>query len=219
MYRLPKYECFRNVERILVEVNPNGAPFDCSSLLQFPNLKSLYLVGNMTNLSSLKELKYLKKLGLWDMPELSDLPNLVNWKMLDDFVAMNIDENKGKLLKEEIKELKKERKFEFASVCKLRNKLWFETEYWLPFSSWDSKKEKKATLVYKKCLKKIKTATSKSDIKDAIIEYTNKYNKMDDIETIEREDTYTALSILMKNSPIKIEHDTWQRWFDDTRDF
>ncbi len=42
---------------------------------------------------------------------------------------------------------------------------------------------------------------------------------MDDIETIEREDTYTALSILMKNSPIKIEHDTWQRWFDETRDF
>lgn len=132
---LPKYECFKNVEEILIEVDPNGVPFDCKSLLQFPNLKLLHLIGNMTNLSSLGELKYLNKLGFWNVPELSDLPNLNNWKELNKFVAMNIDKNAGKRFKEELKELKSKRKFEFVSVTKLRNKLWFETEYGLPFST------------------------------------------------------------------------------------
>jgi len=216
LYSLPKYECFHEAEELLVEVNPNGAPFDCNSLLQFPNLKLLHLIGNMTNLSSLKELKHLNKLGLWDIPELSELPNLNNWKELNKFVAMNIEENAGKRLKEEIKELKKQREFEFSSISKLKNKLWFETEYGLPFSSWDSKKEKKATSAYKNCLKQIKNATSKNDIKNAIINFTNEFNKTDDIE---KDDIYKALCILMKNSSIKIEHDTWLKWFDEIRNF
>ena len=42
---------------------------------------------------------------------------------------------------------------------------------------------------------------------------------MDDIETTERDDIYTGLCILMKNSPINIEHDTWLKWFDEIRKF
>lgn len=219
LYSLPNYEYFKNAEEILIEVDPNGAPFDCKSLLQFPNLKLLHLIGNITNLSYLKELKHLNKLGFWNVPELSDLPNLNNWKELDKFVAMNIDENIGNRLKEELKDLKKQRKFEIASVTKLRNKLWFETEYGLPFSNWDSVKEKKANLIYKKCLKDIKNSTSENDIKNAIVNYTNSFNKMDDIETIERDDIYNGLCTLMKNSSINIEHDTWLNWFDEIRNF
>ena len=219
VYSLPKYECFKNAEEILIEVDPNGAPFDCNSLLQFPNLKLLHLIGNMTNLSSLKELKHLKKLGFWNVPELLDLPNLDNWKELNNFVAMNIDENTGNRLKGELKDLKKLRNFEFASVTKLRNKLWFETEYGLPFSNWYSPKEKKANSIYKKCLKDIKHSTSENDIKNAVINYTNSFNKMDDIETTERDDIYTGLCILMKNSPINIEYATWLKWFDEIRKF
>lgn len=218
-YLLPNYECFHDAEELLVKVDPNDAPFDCRSILKFPNLKLLHLIGNMTNLSVLKELKHLNKLGFWNVPDLSELPSLNTWKELNNFVAMNIDEDTGKRLKEEIKELKKKKEFEFVSISKLRNKLWFETEYGIPFSSWDSKKERKATAAYKKCLKEIKDSTSENDIKNAIINFTNKFNKMDDIETIERDDTYRALCILMKSSPIKIEHDTWLEWFDETRDF
>lgn len=218
-YVLPNYECFKSAEAVLVKVDPNGAPFDCNSLLQFPNLKLLHLIGNMTNLSSLKKLKNLSKLGFWDVPELSDLPNIDNWKELNKFVAINIDETTGKRLKEEFNKLKKERTFEFVSISKLRDKLWFKTEYNLPFSTWDSKKEEKATSIYKKCLKEIKNASSEENIKNAIINFTSEFNKMDDIESIEREDIYTSLCILMKNSPIKIEHDIWLKWFDETRNF
>ncbi len=216
---LPKYECFKNAEELLIEVNPNGVPFDCKSLLQFPNLKLLHLIGNMTNLSYLKDLKYLNKLGFWNVPELLDLPNLNNWKELNKFVAMNIDENAGKRFKEELKELKKQRKFEFASVTKLRNKLWFETEYGLPFSNWNSAMEKKANIIFKKCLKEIKNSLSENDVKNAITNFTNSFNKMDDIETMERDDIYKGLCILMKNSPISIEENVWTRWFDEIRDF
>lgn len=62
-YQLPKFECFKVAKELLIEVGANVAPFDCSSLLRFPNLEQLYLIGNMTNLSALKELKHLKKLG------------------------------------------------------------------------------------------------------------------------------------------------------------
>lgn len=216
---LPKYECFKNAEEILIEVDPNGTPFDCNSLLQFPNLKLLHLIGNMTNLSSLKNLKYLKKLVFWNIPELSDLPNLNNWKELNKFVAMNIDENAGKRFKEELKELKQQRNFEFISVTKLRNKLWFETEYGLPFSTWNSTMEKKATIIFKKCLKELKNASSKNDVKNAVIHFTNRFNKMNEIETVEREDIYKGLCILMKKSPIIIEDNIWTRWFDEIRNF
>ena len=68
-------------------------------------------------------------------------------------------------------------------------------------------------------MKEIKNASSEENIKNAIINFTSEFNKMDDIESIEREDIYTSLCILMKNSPIKIEHDIWLKWFDETRNF
>lgn len=216
---LPKYDCFCDAEELLVEVDPNGAPFDCKSILQFPNLKLLHLVGNVTNLTVLKELKHLNRLGFWNAPDLTNLPTLDSWKELKSFVAMNIDENIGRRLKEEIRLLKKNKQYGDLYAGKLRNKLWFETEYGLPFSNWDSSKEKKATSIYKKCLKAIKAATNEEEIHDSISEYTSSFNKMKDIETVEREDIYAGLVTIMKNSPIDIKYDVWFNWFDEARNF
>ncbi len=219
IYSLPIFDNFHNAEELLVEVDPNGAPFDCKSILQFPNLKLLHLVGNVTNLSSLKELKHLDKLGFWDSPDLSGLPKLDTWKELTKFVAMNIDENVGRRLKDEIKEMKKNEQYKFLSVNKLRNKLWFETEYGIPFSNWDSQMEKKATRIFKKCLKEVKSSLSEADVKKAILEYTSMFNKMDNIESVERDDIYSGLDTIMKNCPINIKYEDWFKWFDETRDF
>ena len=158
-------------------------------------------------------------MGFWNVPELDGLPPLENWKELNRFVAMNIDETVGKRLKEEIKELKKQKDFEFISVSKLRNKVWFETEYGLPFSSWSSKDEKKAMSIYKRCLREIKKSKSKDDIKNSIINFTNDFNEMDNIESVHRDDIYSALCILMKNSPVTIQYHMWLEWFDKTRIF
>jgi len=79
--------------------------------------------------------------------------------------------------------------------------------------------EKKANIIFKKCLKEIKNSLSENDVKNAITNFTNSFNKMDDIETMERDDIYKGLCILMKNSPISIEENVWTRWFDEIRDF
>jgi len=80
--------------------------------------------------------------------------------------------------------------------------------------------EKAATSIFKKSLKEIKNSSSENDVKNAIINFTNGFNKMGDyVESFERDDIYTALEILMKNSPININYKDWTRWFDEVRDF
>ena len=115
--------------------------------------------------------------------------------------------------------LKKEREFKFVSISKLRDPLWFETNYGIPFSEWESKNEKKATSAYKICLKNIKKATTEEEIKNSLINFIEKINRLDNIETIERDDIYTAISIIMKNSPLKIETKKWESWFEQVREF
>ncbi len=72
----------------------------------------------MTNIDCLKELKILKKLGFWNVPDLSGISSLDSWKNLNEFVAMNIDEENGKRLKKELSELKKEKNL---SMYQLQN--------------------------------------------------------------------------------------------------
>ena len=219
LYRLPIIDCFKDAKELLIEVSPNGAPFDCTSLLQFSNLELLFIKGNITNLESLKELKKLKKIGFWNVPNLSGLPALKNWDNLESFIAVNIDEVVGKKLKTEIASLKKAKKFKFVSVSQLRNHLWFETEYGIPFSNWEGTNKKTAMRAYKSCLNKVKTASNEMDVKTAIIKFISKINNLNDIESVERDDTYDALCLIMKNSNINIPQDKWFKWFDETRTF
>ncbi len=217
-YQLPIFEALREAKYIHVTVTALSSPFDCESLLQFPNLEEVYLVGNMTNLYALKELKNIKKLGIWNLPNLTGMPKLNSWDNLIWFVAVNIEENGGKILRKELSNLKKIREFEFSSISKLRNSSWFETNSELPFSYWGSTNEKKATSAYNVCLKNIKKATTESEMKKAITDFIEKINRLE-IELMERDDVYLALSMLMKNTPIKIETKTWENWFDEVRDF
>ena len=218
-YKLPNFKVFKKATHIEIRTSALKPPFDCSSLLQFHNLKELYLIGNITNLEVLKDLKNIEKLGIWGAPDLTDMPNLNSWKNLNWFVALNIDEKAGKKFRKEIKVLKKEKKFEFVSVSQLRDKLWFETNYGIPFSEWDRKNEKKATSAYKICLEKVKSSTTKKEIEKAIKDFVEKINKLDNIETVERDDTYTAINLIMKKSPLKVETKEWEHWFDEVREF
>lgn len=218
-YKLPIYDAFRDAKELQITVDVNMPPFDCTSLLQFPNLELLHLNGNMTNLYALNELKKLKKIGLWNVPNLSDLPHVNVWKNLNNFVAVNVEEKSGKRLRKQLAELKKTRKLEFSAVSKLRDASWFETSYGIPFSKWESKNEKKAIRIYNSCLKKVKEAKIENDIKKAIVEFTEKFNKFDDIEAIERDDIYNALCKIMKASTIHINEEKWHMWFDEKRDF
>ncbi len=218
-YKLPEFKALKNITDVSIFVSPLSPPFDCNSLLQFPNIDKLFLTGNMANLNSLKKLKNIKYLGIWDSPNLTNMPELSVWKKLSWFVALNIDETLGKRFKKEISVLKKNRDFEFVSISKLRNPLWFETNYALPFREWEDKKERKAIRAYKKCLKDVKNSNSVQDIEKFIVDFVREMNNFNDIDTQEREDIYLAISIIIKNSPINVEREKWETWFNSTRDF
>lgn len=218
-YNLPSFKVLKNATEVNVSVSPLSAPFDCSSLLQFPNLKSLYLIGNLANLNSLKELKKIEKIGFWDAPNLQGLPKLNEWSNLKSIIAVNIEEKTGKLLKKELNELKKVKTLDYSTIEKLRTPLWFETNYGIPFSNWEEENEKKATRAYKVCLKNIKKSKTEEEIKNEIVVFIKKINRLKNIETTEGDDVYTALQIFMKNSPIIIDSEKWELWFDETRDF
>ncbi len=218
-YKLPVYELFSEAKEVQIAVDPSNPPFDCKSLLQFSRLESLYLIGNMTNLEELKKLKNLKKIGLWDMRNLSNFPNLSDWNNLNSFKAANIEETVGKRLRKEAKELKTSGKLKEYIISALKSEAWFETNCGIPFSYWEGKNGKKALTIYKKCLKKVNESKTEAEIKNAIIEYTEKFNNLDDIETIEREDIYSALCKIMNNSPVEINNEKWVLWFDEKRNF
>ena len=108
---------------------------------------------------------------------------------------------------------------DFVSVTKLRNQIWFATEYGIPFSEWEEKNAKKATRAYKSCFNKIKQSDTEDEIYHTIREFIEKINRLDGIETTEREDVFTAILQLKEEAKIDISPEKWELWFDETREF
>jgi len=218
-YQLPLYKLLENAPIIDIDVPPIGHPFDCKSLLQFANLRNLSLSGNLTNVDVLAELKHLETIALRYVPDLTNMPNLSAWVNLKSFIGWNIEETIGKMLKKELNELAKAKELEHSSVSQLRKKIWFTTEYGIPFSAWEGKSEKIATKAYKTCLKEIKKAKTEKEVRKAIIDFVEVINSLPNIETTEREDAGTAVLQLIESSALKILEETGMKWFDEARDF
>lgn len=218
-YQLPVYKALAQATSVHINNTPAGAAFDCAGLLQFQNLRSLDLNGNMTNLGVLAELKNLESIGLRYIPDLQGMPKLESWHALKSFIGYNIEENAGKTLRTELNKLKKEKIRGYSSVTKLRKRIWFDTEYGIPFSDWEEKNAAKATKAYKSCYNKIKKSETEEEVHGAIIEFVEKINRLKDIETTEREDVGTAISLLAENSSLEIAPEKWRLWFDEARDF
>jgi len=220
LYQLPVYGPFEKATSIQVEVSPIGQAFDCTSLLQFPDLSELGLTGNLAHLEVLAELKHLEKIWLWFVPNLSNMPNIATWKNLKAFVALNVEETAGKALRAELKELLRMKGLEDNStVSQLRKAIWFTTEYGIPFSDWEEKNAKVATKAYKACLKEIKKSKTEDEVQKAIVAFVEVINRLPDIETVEREDAYAAVCQLVESSVLGISQETGSRWFDEIRDF
>lgn len=217
--RLPVFGTLAQARYVEIHSSPNKAAFDCESLLQFQNLASLDLWGNMTGLSALADLKNLESLGLRYIPDLQGMPKLETWEKLNYFIGWNIEESAGKAFRAELKTLKEEREMKHASVSQLRKPIWFTTEYGLPFSGWEEASAKKATTAYKKCFKQMKKAATEDEVHAAIIEFVGKINRLDNIETTEREDAGTAVGQLVENAPLEIPDEKWMLWFDEAREF
>ena len=218
-YKLPIFKSLSNITSIDITVEPLGQPFDCESLLQFSNLKDLNLTGNITNVNCLREFLDLEYLGIRYAPNLENFPTLNTWKSLKSFIGWNIDEITGKRLNTELKQLAKAKELDYSSVSKLRSYNWFTTEYGIPFTNWESKNAKIATKAYKTALKEIAKAKTENDVKTSILGLVEMINKLPNIETVEREDTGTAIIQLVETSKLNISHETANKWFDEIRDF
>ena len=218
-YQLPLYKLLEKAPIVDINVPPVGHPFDCKSLLQFANLKSLSLYGNLTNMGALAELKHLESIALRYVPDLTNMPGLPAWASLKSFIGWNIEETAGKVLKKELSALAKTKTLEHSSISQLRKKIWFTTEYGIPFSAWESKREKAATKAYKTCLKEIKKAKTENEVRKAIIDFVGVINSLPDIETSEREDAGMAVLQLIESSSLEIPEATGIKWFDEVREF
>ncbi len=218
-YKIPSYSILNEAECVNIYNSPLSKPFDCTSLLQFKNLKNLGLIGNLVNVNILKELKNLESLEIRYVPDLTELPELITWKNLKYFIAWNVEEDRGKILKKELSILTKEREFEYATVSKLRKKIWFTTEYGIPFANWEEKSSKKAIKLYKIALKEIKKAKTENEVEEAIIKLIKEFNLFTNIETTEREDVMTAITQLTESSKLKISVEKGKEWFEQNRDF
>lgn len=218
-YQLPVYKTLSQATYIVINHSPEKTAFDCESLLQFPDLKVLELSGNMTNLSALAQLKNLGHIGLRYIPDLKDMPKLKSWSSLKSFIGYQIEESAGKALRTELHKLKKEKSMDYANITKLRKRIWFDTEYGIPFSDWEEKAEKSAARAYKSCYHKIKKSESEEEAHAAITEFVMKINGLKGIETSERDNVGMAIGQLIENSSLEISYEKWMNWFDEVRDF
>ena len=163
-------------------------------------------------------MKNLKKIGLWNIPNLSGMPNLNDFKYLTKVIAVNIEEKGGKKLRRELIKIKKTKKLEYSSVCKLRNRTWFEIQASNYFSEWSNQNEKKALAAYQVCLQKVKNAKEVAEMKSAMVEFITQIKQLRNIETPEWDDVYLALCNLMEKSSLPVNSKTWLDWFYEMKD-
>jgi hypothetical protein len=203
---LPPLPSLGAATSVYVGVKPLRQPFDCGSLLQFPDLTVVRLLGQLTNLKALAELPHLQRLQLGDCPDLTGLPSLTTWPGLRDVDVSNIDAAAGRDLRQQLKE----RQLPRASVTGLRTAEWFEQDYGLPFSAWPAATARRAT-------KAFRAAEAANDPEKGIRAFISAINDLPGINTIEREDAGEAVALLAARA--KISQARALRWFDADRDF
>ena len=218
-YQLPDYTSLGQITNLDINIDPIGQAFDCESLLQFKSLTNLSLSGNLTNLKSLEKVKNMNRLAIRYAPNLEGLPALKSWSNLNSFIGWNVEETKGKLLRSELKNLAKERELQYSNVSQLRKPIWFITEYGIPFSAWQGKNAKTAIKNYKSTLKKLKKVKTEKQAKELLIEFTQIFNHLPQIETTEREDVGEAIEQLRQIPTIEVDSKKAMEWFNETRDY
>ncbi|MDO4879820.1 MAG: hypothetical protein Q3983_00930 [Capnocytophaga sp.] len=216
---LPFFSALEAIERIEISIPVVGQPFDCASLLPYKHLKSVSFWGNICNTEALAQMPQLTSIAVRYCADMSGFPPLNTWANLNFCVFWNVEEETGKRLRQELKAILKERKLQHGSVSQLRKKVWFATEYNIPFTNWEGKKGKEAMKAYKATLKAIKKVKTEAEAKTLLVALIQVVNSLPDIETTEREDTAEAVFQLAASAPFAIDEDKVEQWFDTTRDF
>ena len=221
----------------------------CSNILEidfaqilnnYPNLRELRLWGkpghilNFHKLSEFKELVMFSTVDLFgftaeDIPKPEDLPRL------SMFWMSSLPEEAAKVAKKYYK--KQQDKGLNLWITKPRKAEWLAQNLDNPFRSWDGQENisianaKKAASLYRKTraslikLLENPNENTMTNVEVLIREYTQGFNKMDKrncfIETIEREDIYSALVEILDLLPedLGMDKEKFIEIFDELKDF
>jgi hypothetical protein len=204
--RLPDLPSLQAVRDVFVKVSPVRQPLDCASLLQFPHLTRVRLVGNLANLEVLGRFPELRQMQLGDCPHLDELPTPSTWPHLNDFSANGIEQGAGKRLRRHFKAYPIDR----VSITGLRPPGWFDQHHGLPFGDW-------LPVAARKVTKAFQAAETADDPEAGIRQFVRFINTLPGIDTIEREDAGEAVALLASRRAI--DRDRALEWFDEERDF
>ncbi|MFC7677460.1 hypothetical protein [Paenibacillus sp. GCM10028914] len=222
-YILPDLGVLHHVTSLTLQNTPLGQPISLECLNRFPNLDSLSLWGNFCDLDLLARHARLTNLELRFMPDLEGIPSLDTWPLLDRFIAYNVEETRGKRLRQQMKTRAKTRPWiGHASVSQLRKPEWWMTEYGRPFSSWPKRLAKLANEAYDVAQESLAQARSLADAEAAITAFTIRFNSIKGIETTEREDLGEAVWQLSQSDHLigqPITEEMAQCWFDVAREY
>ena len=204
--RLPDLPSLRAVRSVSVKVSPVRQPFDCASLLQFPDLTRIRLFGNLANLDALSQFPALQGMQLGDCPHLDGLPTPDTWPHLNDFSAAGIEQGAGKRLRRHFTA----HPIVHASITRLRLPGWFDQHHGLPFNDWPSAAARRTTTAFR-------AAETAADPEAGIRQFVRLINTLPGIHTIEREDAAEAVALLAARHAV--DTDRALGWFDEERDF
>jgi hypothetical protein len=101
----------------------------------------------------------------------------------------------------------------------LRGRRWFVEEHGLPFGAWPKRQGAAATKAFKTASTAVAKSAGADAAREAIIGFTDALNRLGSLETSEREDAATAVSLLAELSRAPVDRATALAWFDQTRDF
>ncbi|GIM51118.1 hypothetical protein CAPN004_01480 [Capnocytophaga cynodegmi] len=189
-----------------------------------PNVKDMLINGQnamLHNVLFFSELKNIKSLWITNVYGFDDFPQRIDFPLLEKFWVWSIPKTAGDKIKKEFSELP-----DFEAK-QLRSETWLKANLGNPFSNWDGREgtattiSKKAmsayTNSYKKLDKKGLTSQEKETLLIDFIQIFNQIDKKHPIDTLEREEIWTAfeqLSQLTSLSEKEIE-----TIFENYRDF
>lgn len=208
--------------------------FDLTALVDaHPHLKELRLwgaPGNLGNFSAVQEFRELTNLSTFDLfgYGADDIPTPEQMPELRWFWMTSLSEDTAKATKQ----LWKGKPGMDLRITKPRKPEWLAQNLDNPFRGWDGAEHipaaaaKKAASQYRKTRSQLVKLAAQSDedaqaqALDAVAAYTQTFNKMGFIETVERDEIYMALRDILDALPDStLQKEALIEKFEELRDF
>ncbi len=218
---VPVFPSLAQATSVDIFQHPLAAPLDCRTLLAYPDISTLSINGALTGAHALLKLLNLRDLSIRYCPDFDDFPDLASFPRLESIIVYQAEETIGKRIRSEIRAMKKQGRFPeelYSSASGLRPRTWFYASADTPFDHWPNTMAAVATSTYRDAMKEIVKAPDEAAVKSLISDFLATIQSLDGLETTEREDVYTATTLLVYASKVEVSEETVDTWFYDNFD-